>query len=120
MRSFHAKNRCNSREYEYLLPTYALQAKRFKREEAQHAGENGDNFTSTRPGLDMEKQWSYRISPDELALVRTACAEFVGTHNYHNYTIGKSFRDHSSKRYIMKFEASEYLYTVIRANEFQQ
>ncbi|KAL9117309.1 MAG: hypothetical protein Q9187_006154, partial [Circinaria calcarea] len=46
---------------------------------------------------------AYRIHPDRLARVRSTLSRYVGTHKYHNYTIGKSSRDPSAKRVIKSF-----------------
>jgi tRNA pseudouridine38-40 synthase len=40
-------------------------------------------------------------------MLREILAKYHGTRNYHNFTLGKSFNEASSKRYIMSFIASE-------------
>ncbi|KAI9780036.1 MAG: tRNA pseudouridine synthase 1 [Geoglossum umbratile] len=50
---------------------------------------------------------SYRIDPRRLQRVRDALTLYVGVHNYHNYTIGKSAREPSAKRNIKSFAISE-------------
>ncbi|KAI9675400.1 MAG: tRNA pseudouridine synthase 1 [Caeruleum heppii] len=49
----------------------------------------------------------YRISAARLARVRDALHLYVGTHNFHNYTVDKKFRDPSAKRHIKSFVADE-------------
>lgn len=49
---------------------------------------------------------SYRISPTRLARVQSAFALFVGTHNFHNYTVHKTFHDPSAKRIIKSIVVS--------------
>lgn len=49
---------------------------------------------------------AYRISPERLARVREVFAMYVGTWNFHNYTVQKEFKDPSAKRYIKDFEVS--------------
>ena len=46
---------------------------------------------------------AYRIHPNRLARVKAALSRYIGTHNYHNYTIQKSYRDPSAKRVIKTF-----------------
>lgn len=46
---------------------------------------------------------AYRIHPERLARVRSVLAHFLGTHNFHNYTIQKNYRDPSAKRVIKSF-----------------
>lgn len=46
---------------------------------------------------------AYRIDAARLARVRSVLSLFVGSHNYHNYTIQKRFQDPSAKRVIKSF-----------------
>ena len=50
---------------------------------------------------------AYRIHPSRLARIRSSSSRYVGTHNYHNYTIHKTFQDPSAKRVIKSFVADE-------------
>ncbi|KAI1125048.1 pseudouridine synthase [Nemania abortiva] len=45
----------------------------------------------------------YRVTPDRLDQLQEALDKYVGTKNYHNYTIQKSHGDPSSKRTIRSF-----------------
>lgn len=45
----------------------------------------------------------YRIPQARIARLQEALTSYVGTRNYHNYTILKTFRDPSSKRNIKSF-----------------
>ncbi|RPB02019.1 pseudouridine synthase [Choiromyces venosus 120613-1] len=47
---------------------------------------------------------TYRISPERLQKAREGFKSYEGTHNFHNYTIQKTFKDPSSKRFIKSFE----------------
>ncbi|KAL8771937.1 MAG: hypothetical protein Q9194_004752 [Teloschistes cf. exilis] len=49
---------------------------------------------------------AYRIHPTRLARVQTVLQQYVGTHNFHNHTIGKVARDPSAKRIIKSFEVA--------------
>ncbi|KIW24791.1 tRNA pseudouridine(38-40) synthase, variant [Cladophialophora immunda] len=46
---------------------------------------------------------AYRIPPERLDRIQKALNLFVGTRNYHNYTIQKTFKDPSAKRVIKSF-----------------
>ncbi|KAM5454281.1 tRNA pseudouridine synthase 1 [Microsporum audouinii] len=48
----------------------------------------------------------YRIPPERLARINEALSLYVGTRNFHNYTIQKTFRDPSAKRLIKSFKIS--------------
>jgi len=50
---------------------------------------------------------AYRIHPDRIARIRSSLSRYIGTKNYHNYTIQKTFRDPSSKRIIKTFVVNE-------------
>ncbi|GAM87259.1 hypothetical protein ANO11243_052810 [Dothideomycetidae sp. 11243] len=50
---------------------------------------------------------SYRISPERIELLQNALSAYIGTRNYHNYTIQKSFHDASAKRVIKSFVANK-------------
>lgn len=47
---------------------------------------------------------AHRIPPSRLTRIQTALNQFLGTQNYHNYTINKSPRDPSAKRLIKSFK----------------
>jgi tRNA pseudouridine38-40 synthase len=49
---------------------------------------------------------AYRVPPARLARLREALSKYVGSNNFHNYTIQKSFRDPSARRFIKTFEIS--------------
>jgi tRNA pseudouridine38-40 synthase len=51
--------------------------------------------------LAAKREW--RIPEARLERVRKVFALFKGTHNFHNYTVRKSFRDPSAKRHILSF-----------------
>jgi tRNA pseudouridine38-40 synthase len=50
---------------------------------------------------------TYRIPPDRVARVNEALSLYVGTKNFHNFTIQKAFSDPSSKRLIRSFQVSD-------------
>ncbi|EXJ95199.1 tRNA pseudouridine38-40 synthase [Capronia coronata CBS 617.96] len=50
---------------------------------------------------------SYRMPAARLARIQEALNYYVGTKNYHNFTIQKTFRDPSSKRVIKSFVVNQ-------------
>lgn len=50
---------------------------------------------------------AYRIPQPRLQRVQDALDKYIGTRNFHNYTIQKTFRDPSSKRIIKSFVANK-------------
>lgn len=45
----------------------------------------------------------YRISPERLQRLQEVLTEYVGTQNFHNYTVQKAFNDPSARRHIKSF-----------------
>ncbi|RKP40392.1 pseudouridine synthase, partial [Dimargaris cristalligena] len=102
--SFNAKNLCGSRIYEYLLPTHVFLPPRPKPDQVPDIKEAGPLRSSP---ADMAQRRAYRIDTATLTSVREALQQYVGTHNYYNFTIQKKFNDPSAKRVIKSFECSE-------------
>lgn len=57
--------------------------------------------------LENKRRRSYRISQDKLSLFREAMKQYEGTNNFHNFTLGKHFKDPSAKRFIKDTNISE-------------
>ncbi|CAO3607065.1 unnamed protein product [Mucor hiemalis] len=120
--SFHAKNLCDSRVYEYLLPTCAFMKpiKKILTDEPTNEDDiaictsNTKNpvfkYTTRSSPEVIQERHAFRATPQQLETFTTALKEFEGTHNFHNYTNGKSFREKSAHRYIMSIDVSEPLY----------
>ncbi|CAG8660956.1 7468_t:CDS:10 [Gigaspora margarita] len=115
IRSFHAKTLCDSRIYEYLLPTYVF----IPREREQiinsirqlSVKQNDDQTQFIEAPLataeEMIEKRKYRISSKILDLVRQGFKAYEGTHNYHNFTLGRSPMEKSCNRFIMSFEVGD-------------
>ena len=54
-------------------------------------------------GTYLATKKGYRISRARIERFQEALNLYVGTNNFHNYTIRKSFKDRSAKRYIKSF-----------------
>jgi tRNA pseudouridine38-40 synthase len=110
---FNSKNQCDSRNYEYLLPTYCLQpvdsalypnsnvGKRHGLQGTILSGTIVDIPVPTREELDKKRM--YRICESKLLLLKDLLQQFVGTRNHFNFTVGKEFKDASAKRFIMNW-----------------
>ncbi|KAL0074542.1 pseudouridine synthase [Phycomyces blakesleeanus] len=119
-RSFHAKVACDSRIYEYLLPSYAfappkkyiLTTEPTSDTDVMVSGDNGQTkrYVARSTAEELATLDSYRIDQDTLERFREALSMFVGTHNFHNYTIGRSPTDNSSNRYIMSIKVDDPIY----------
>ena len=65
--------------------------------------------------------YMYNICLDEtVAMVNRLLGQYVGTHNFHNFTSGNKFEQMSSNRYIMSFEVSDnsFVVTVVLQPEY--
>lgn len=122
IRSFHAKNLCDSRVYEYLLPTCAFMTPEKKILTDTPTFEDdlvisNNNIidpivkyaTRSTPELKQQRH-DYRATQQQLDTFAAAMKIFEGTHNFHNYTNGKSFKEKSAYRYIMSINVSKPMY----------
>lgn len=108
-RSFHAKTKCDSRIYEYLLPSYTLQKLGNWKEHTIHPTPDYDHKIMTENGTvtryiaptDPTLLKEFRVSQSKLENFRSAMAKFEGTHNFHNYTRGREFKDPAAKRFMI-------------------
>lgn len=80
-KGFNSKTSCDARTYSYTLPTYTLAKKDESIEES-----------------------IFRLSPERLEELNNILKLYIGTRNYHNFTIRKEATDPSAKRFIMSFE----------------
>lgn len=132
MKSFQARTACDSRVYEYLLPSYCLlppaktdplaeqldQVSPGWREVVKVPAE----FVDAAPAIpepkegdpadpksrgEFERRRGWRIDPDTLQRFRNMIAEYQGTHNFHNYTVGKPFKDATVKRYMKTLDVRD-------------
>ena len=116
-KNYHAKYQCDSRIYEYILPTYVFQ----EADPSQYPNSNiasaeyretavldeDGKYETTEIKLatkeEMEPKRAFRASKEQLVLLQNILKEYEGSHNYHNFTLGKKFNDKSAMRYIKKF-----------------
>lgn len=112
MRNFHAKNACDSRVYEYLLPSYTLMQKK-SIDPAHFENMEDASFVELPPSTpeEMAEKRAYRITDEKMQHVRDILKEFEGTHNFHNYTIGRFFKEQASNRYIMSFQVGQKFFS---------
>lgn len=57
--------------------------------------------------VENEARRSYRVSTDKLQLFRDAMKQYEGSHNFHNFTLGKSYNDPSARRYMKGTSVSD-------------
>ncbi|ABN66031.2 predicted protein, partial [Scheffersomyces stipitis CBS 6054] len=57
--------------------------------------------------IENKRRRAYTVSTERLELFRQAMKQYEGTHNFHNFTIGKAFKDPSSKRFMKETTVSD-------------
>jgi tRNA pseudouridine38-40 synthase len=138
--SFHAKDRADSRYYEYLLPSFVFTrqcreeflklaeassvrtdvggkpgkippSRASSDSEAEEADDTLDSTPSEAQKIELTAEElkrisEYRVSDQDLERFNSILAYYCGTHNFHNFTIGKAPTDASAQRHIKTFEAT--------------
>ena len=99
-KSFNSKTLCDSRIYEYLFPTYVLSEANAGVYAAN--AESKSDAAAASVGND-----AFRIEVEALERLQSIFSEYKGTHNFHNFTVGKPFTDKSVKRYILDMQLSQ-------------
>ncbi|WVR06656.1 tRNA pseudouridine(38-40) synthase [Kwoniella sp. DSM 27419] len=56
---------------------------------------------------EFERRRGWRVDAKTLERFRELIAQYKGTHNFHNYTVGKPFNDRTVKRYMIKLDVKE-------------
>ncbi|WVQ96606.1 tRNA pseudouridine(38-40) synthase [Kwoniella sp. CBS 9459] len=77
----------------------------FVPEEAAEGEEEGKLNPKNRGEFERRRGW--RLDAKTLDRFRALIAEYKGTHNFHNYTVGKPFNDRTVKRYMIKLEVKD-------------
>ena len=63
----------------------------------------GQNPESTRVE-DMVRKKAWRVGNDQMEALRTAVKKYEGTHNYHNFTVGRDMKDRSCMRHMKSIQ----------------
>ncbi|KAH9479442.1 tRNA pseudouridine synthase 1 [Psilocybe cubensis] len=56
---------------------------------------------------DMARKRAWRVGPEQMETLRSIVTKYLGTHNFHNFTVGRDFGDRSCKRYMKKIEVAD-------------
>ncbi|KAI0765660.1 pseudouridine synthase [Trametes elegans] len=115
--SFNARTTCDSRKYTYFFPSYLMIPPKpdsglYNTLKAQGAECSPNPFwdsavSSATPQEDLKRKRAYRITPEQLAALRETAKKFEGSHNFHNFTVGRDFRDRSCQRFLKSIEISD-------------
>jgi tRNA pseudouridine38-40 synthase len=124
---FSAKNQCDRRKYEYVVPVRTFDRrfpKKRKRNPVDGDDENGndekksDENAPNGEGLEDEKQDEeenndtqeeeepYVFTEEERTKVNDILKHFVGTHNFHNYSTKVDCDTPQARRFVISFSCS--------------
>lgn len=53
---------------------------------------------------DMVRKKAWRAGQENMQALRNAAHKLLGTHNFHNFTIGRDFKDRSCMRHMKEIE----------------
>ncbi|KAJ2079924.1 tRNA pseudouridine synthase 1 [Coemansia sp. RSA 988] len=107
VRSFNAKTMCDSRVYEYLLPTYTFMEPSEKCMELARSVPFEEREIPVSSGEEMQRKRDYRAPKEVLEFVKSAFGEYKGTHDFRNFTVTKGCTENNSKRHIHWFDVSD-------------
>lgn len=60
---------------------------------------------------DLERKRKWRVDPDTLDRLKAILSKYLGSHNFHNFTIGKEFSDRSNHRHMKRIEVKGYFFS---------
>jgi tRNA pseudouridine38-40 synthase len=55
---------------------------------------------------DIARKRAWRVSQRQMEKLQEMATKFEGTHNFHNFTVGREFKDRSNQRHMKKIEVS--------------
>ena len=54
---------------------------------------------------DLRRKRPFRMTAEQLTALRDTAKKFEGSHNFHNFTVGRDFKDRSCQRFLKSIEA---------------
>ncbi|KDN46106.1 pseudouridine synthase [Tilletiaria anomala UBC 951] len=152
--SFDARVSCDSRMYEYLLPTYVFlppkpgsamyemlakmrDEEKSRKQDGAEAATGGSDFDPSSPNQtpngelvpswdeilkhpfwehqgtshtfteDLLEKKKWRMPKEKLERIKKIFGQYHGAHNFHNFTVGKEFRERSAHRFMKKLSISD-------------
>lgn len=114
---------CDSRKYTYFFPSYLLippkPSSAFVRSQPaaaattswslsnntpRHPSWDFPGADSSSPEQDLARKRQWRVSAEDVDNLRATAKKFEGTHNFHNFTVGRDFSDRSNQRHMIKLQ----------------
>lgn len=122
--SFNARLVCDSRKYTYYFPSYLLIPPKpgsglsKTLEKAQGSTESSSTSSATHQFWegtsssestedDMARKRKWRCDPEHLDRLRQFVKKYEGSHNFHNFTVGRDFSDRSNTRFMKEIKIQD-------------
>jgi tRNA pseudouridine38-40 synthase len=116
--NFYFHRICESRKYTYFFPTYLLIPPKPGSSFHQKWTDNGGDPTLLPPysfwtnheltnAESLTRKRAWRIGAEQVVVLRQLAAKYEGTHNFHNFTVGREVKDRSNMRYMKKVEVAD-------------
>ncbi|THH32529.1 hypothetical protein EUX98_g1668 [Antrodiella citrinella] len=110
--SFQARTACDSRKYTYFFPSYLLLPPKPNSGMYKNTADGAHPFWSdtpmdSSPSDDLRRKKQWRVSPEDVTRFRESAKKCEGTHNFHNFTVGRDFKDKSSIRFMRSIEVAD-------------
>ena len=128
--AYDVNRSCDSRKYTYFFPAYLLIPPRpgsglfyslrrqngvppahqfwdFLKQTSGANGEPSDQMKLDARLEELQRKRAWRIGVAELNALRAAVKRFEGTHNFHNFTVDKDFRDRSNQRHMKNIQVAD-------------
>ncbi|PPQ67899.1 hypothetical protein CVT26_007099 [Gymnopilus dilepis] len=120
--SFNARLVCDSRKYTYFFPAYLLippkpgsgfhrvwseQVKNMADGKLPVSYEFWEGKESDTKEEDLARKRAWRVSSEQVQTLRNLATRYEGTHNFHNFTVGREYTDRSNMRYMKKVEIAD-------------
>lgn len=80
-----------------------------KKEYYDESGEVSDwgKLVKNIRGIENACRREYRVNSEKLDLFRNAMKQYEGSHNFHNFTLGKTYKDPSARRFMKGTSVSD-------------
>lgn len=112
---FCARNECDRRVYEYVIPTFVLdpvlcREKQYYIKNKLIDPHNHDSAAEVNKEFTEAKLTKFDES--QRARLNLILSNFIGTHAFHNFTVGMVPGDPKANRYILEFSADKEVFTI--------
>lgn len=106
-KGFCAKTMRSRVRYQYMIPSYLFFPNVTQLYDDLGIKSRGkDPLATDEVVLLRSKLKDYRITPEQLSMLKSALSQYQGTLPYHNYTKGMQPGDKTANRYILGFEVA--------------